>query len=242
MLKKRPITAFSIWRPMPRADSVRNSAGVEFFERRAFLSDIYALPLHADLICLSACQSGLGEWRDGEGVMSLARAFAYAGSKGLVATLWSVNEASSSVLFQSFYTHLRQGMSKAAALNQAKQDYLNNPAIPVFQKTPYYWAALTYIGEDSVVRMEEHAVIIWILGGIGALSCGLRAVFFTRKRSANRFSLFLKIPSRSPSTLPVDRRAPNDPRQEWCAKHCAETIPESAGCLRPSRTPIFHPE
>ena len=164
------------------ADSVRNSAGVEFFERRAFLSDIYALPLHADLICLSACQSGLGEWRDGEGVMSLARAFAYAGSKGLVATLWSVNEASSSVLFQSFYTHLHQGMSKAAALNQAKQDYLNNPAIPVFQKTPYYWAALTYIGEDSVVRMEEHAAMIWILGGIGALVVGLGLYFYQKKK------------------------------------------------------------
>lgn len=116
------------------ADSVRNSAGVEFFERRAFLSDIYALPLHADLICLSACQSGLGEWRDGEGVMSLARAFAYAGSKGLVATLWSVNEASSSVLFQSFYTHLHQGMSKAAALNQAKQGLPQQSRYSCFSK------------------------------------------------------------------------------------------------------------
>ncbi|AEE50887.1 CHAT domain-containing protein [Haliscomenobacter hydrossis] len=165
------------------ADSVRNAAGVEFYERRAFLSDIYALPLHADLICLSACQSGLGEWRDGEGVMSLARAFAYAGSKGLVATLWSVNEASSSVLFQSFYTHLRQGMSKAAALNQAKQDYLNNPAIPTFQKTPYYWAALTYVGEDSVVRMENHTAMIWIWGGIGVLALGLGLYFYQKKKN-----------------------------------------------------------
>lgn len=161
------------------ADSVHNTAGIEFYERRAFLSDIYALPLHADLVCLSACESGLGEWKQGEGVMSLARAFAYAGAKGLVATLWSVNEVSSSTLFHSFYQHLRKGETKAQALHSAKLDYLNNVEIPAFQKTPYYWAALTYVGEDSVVQMGNPAIKWYVIFGM-VLVIGALAVYFRR--------------------------------------------------------------
>lgn len=167
------------------ADSVHNTAGIEFYERRAFLSDIYALPLHADLVCLSACESGLGEWKQGEGVMSLARAFAYAGAKGLVATLWSVNEVSSSTLFESFYRHLREGKSKAEALHLAKLDYLNDAEIPAFQKTPYYWAALTYVGEDGVVQMGTGIVkwYVYIIVGL-ALAMGVFTFYFRRFRRA----------------------------------------------------------
>lgn len=164
------------------ADSVRNTAGIEFFERRAFLSDIYALPLHADLVCLSACESGLGEWKQGEGVMSLARAFAYAGAKGLVATLWSVNEVSSSTLFESFYQHLREGKSKAEAMHSAKLDYLNDAEIPAFQKTPYYWAALAYVGEDSVVQLRNNTTMVFVIGGL-VLGIGVLILVFVKKRA-----------------------------------------------------------
>lgn len=166
------------------ADTLRNIAGIEFYERWASLSDIYALSLQADLVCLSACQSGLGERREGEGVMSLARAFAYAGTKGLVATLWSVNEAASSTLFDSFYAHLRSGQRKSAALNQAKIDYLDNPDIPVFQKTPYYWAALTYIGEDSAIAMQAPFPLVWVLGGIVLL--GLILYIYLKRRKTTK--------------------------------------------------------
>lgn len=164
------------------ADSVHNTAGIEFYERRAFLSDIYALPLHADLVCLSACESGLGEWKQGEGVMSLARAFAYAGAKGLVATLWSVNEVSSSTLFESFYQHLCEGKSKAEALHLAKLDYLNDAEIPAFQKTPYYWAALAYVGEDSVVQMGNTPTMVFVIGGL-VLGIGVLMFVFAKKRA-----------------------------------------------------------
>lgn len=166
------------------ADSMRNTAGIEFFERRAFLSDIYALPLQADLVCLSACESGLGEWKQGEGVMSLARAFAYAGAKGLVATLWSVNEVSSSTLFKSFYRHLREGKSKAEALHLAKLDYLNDAKIPAFQKTPYYWAALTYVGEDSSVQVGNNLAIRYAIGGLVLGFGALLFFIFVKKRSS----------------------------------------------------------
>lgn len=166
------------------ADSVRNTAGIEFYERRAFLSDIYALPLHADLVCLSTCESGLGEWKQGEGIMSLARAFAYAGAKGLVATLWSVNEVSSSTLFESFYQHLRKGKSKAEALHSAKLDYLNDAEIPAFQKTPYYWAALAYVGEDSVVQLGNNTSMVFVIGGL-VLGIGVLVLVlvFVKKRA-----------------------------------------------------------
>jgi CHAT domain-containing protein len=164
------------------ADSLGGAAGIEFYERRAFLPDIYALNLQADLVCLSACESGLGELQQGEGLMSLARAFAYAGARGLVATLWSVNEASSSVLFQSFYQELRAGKSKVEALHQAKLDYLNHSDIPAFQKTPYYWAALTYVGEDGAVRMGNDPCWRYVLGGLVML-LGVLGLYVWRARA-----------------------------------------------------------
>ena len=111
--------------------------------------------------------------------MSLARAFAYAGAKGLVATLWSVNEVSSSTLFLSFSQHLRKGETKAQALHSAKLDYLDDLEIPAFQKTPYYWAALTYVGEDSVVKMGNPALKWYVIFGVVLVIGGL-AVYFRR--------------------------------------------------------------
>jgi CHAT domain-containing protein len=145
------------------ADSSQAIAGLEFYDRTAFLSDIYALPLRAELTTLSACQTGQGQWQKGEGVMSLARAFAYAGSKGLVATLWSVNENSSTRIFADFYQKLNKGARKSQALNQAKLAYLEHPEVPSFQKAPYYWAAVVYIGADGPLKLAAFPFGIVIL-------------------------------------------------------------------------------
>ena len=71
---------------------------LELFDQPLFLPSIYALPLQADLVTLSACQTGLGHEQSGEGVMSLARAFAQAGAACVVSSLWSVNDQSTSRL------------------------------------------------------------------------------------------------------------------------------------------------
>lgn len=128
---------------------------VEFFDRSVLLPDIYALQLQADLVVLSACQTGLGQFRKGEGVMSLSRAFTYAGAKGLISSLWTINEAATANLFQRLYEQLRAGDSKPAALRRAKLGYLDDATIPAFQKSPYYWAGLVYLGEEGGIQFSK---------------------------------------------------------------------------------------
>jgi len=85
-----------------------------------------------DLVTLAACQTGVGTHRTGVGVLGLQRAFATAGAKTLVATLWRVDDAASSVLMERFYSHLwpkggKDPLGKLEALRQAQLDVLNHP-------------------------------------------------------------------------------------------------------------------
>lgn len=154
---------------------------VELFDRAAYLPDIYALQLQADLVVLSACQTALGQFQAGEGVMSLSRAFAYAGAKGLVASLWTINEAATAQILHQMYIHLASGKSKPLSLHQAKIDYLSDPNVPTFKKSPYYWAALTYAGDNGTVKMEGRQGLKFVLLALLLLS-GIAGVIWYRKR------------------------------------------------------------
>ncbi|HMQ86288.1 MAG TPA: CHAT domain-containing protein [Flavilitoribacter sp.] len=116
---------------------------------KLYARDIYTLPLNADLVVLSACESGTGELRKGEGIISLARAFAYAGAKSLVTSLWNVNDYSGAYLIERFYYHLKTpGMKKDEALRQAKLDLLKKNKSTAL---PYYWAPFICIGDMKAV-------------------------------------------------------------------------------------------
>ncbi|MCA0238849.1 MAG: CHAT domain-containing protein [Bacteroidetes bacterium] len=106
--------------------------------------DLYKMRLQADLVTLSACETGAGEMRRGEGVISLARAFVMAGAKSIVTSLWAVNDASTRHLMVGFYTNLKKGMTKDKALASAKRQYIKN-----YNPTahPYYWAPFVAIGD-----------------------------------------------------------------------------------------------
>ncbi len=125
----------------------KSQAGDQF--EKLFIRDIYNIPLNADLVVLSACQSGIGELQIGEGIISLARAFAYAGTKSLITTLWNVNDYSGRYLMERFYFHLKtEGMRKDEALRQAKLDYLREYKKQAF---PYKWAAFIGIGDMAAM-------------------------------------------------------------------------------------------
>jgi CHAT domain-containing protein len=82
-----------------------------------------------ELVVLSACDTGLGKQAAGEGVLGLQRAFQACGARTLVVSLWSVNDAATSVLMEEFYTNLwTKGMPKLKALQQAQRTVLHNPA------------------------------------------------------------------------------------------------------------------
>jgi CHAT domain-containing protein len=108
------------------------------------LGDIYNLKLNADLVVLSACQTGLGKDVKGEGLVGLTRGFMYAGAPRVAVSLWSVNDVATSELMARFYTGmLKKGMRPAAALREAQVEMWRQKR----WKAPYYWAAFTLQGE-----------------------------------------------------------------------------------------------
>lgn len=120
----------------------KSAAGEDPF---VYASDLYTLQLTAGLAVLSACQSGAGAWKRGEGVMSLARAFAFAGCPSMVMSLWNVSDRSTSELMVTFYQQLKAGKSKDEALQAAKLRYLETVS-PEYAK-PVYWAGFVPVGE-----------------------------------------------------------------------------------------------
>ncbi len=108
------------------------------------LHDIFNLNLPAELIVLSACETGLGKEIKGEGLVGLTRGFMYAGSPRVVVSLWSVDDEATSELMTKFYQKMLQDKLKpAAALRQAQIEMLKNKNYAA----PYYWAGFTLQGE-----------------------------------------------------------------------------------------------
>ena len=111
---------------------------------RLYVSELYNLPLDADLVVLSACESGTGEWQPGEGIISMTRGFAYAGARSVLTTLWLVDDKTSLRLMSRFYAELARGLPKHQALRRARLHYLDRQ--PHHRAHPYFWAAYTPVG------------------------------------------------------------------------------------------------
>jgi CHAT domain-containing protein len=103
------------------------------------LGELYSLRLQADLVTLSACETGLGKVRNGDDVVGLTRGFLYAGSNTIVASLWEVDDQATSYLMQQFYADLKTN-NKGEALRQAQL-----AARKKFNH-PFYWAAFQLTG------------------------------------------------------------------------------------------------
>jgi CHAT domain-containing protein len=149
-------------------------------EKQVTVADIYNMDINTKLLVLSACNTGKGKIRNGEGTLSLARAFMYAGCKSIVMTLWSVEDESSSVLMESFYKNLNKGYTKAKALQLAKVEYLKNN--PPSKTHPYFWAGFIPVGNQEPVAKSNKTDINWafifIVAGVGF---GLTPIFTNRK-------------------------------------------------------------
>jgi len=106
--------------------------------------DIYNLKLPAELVVLSACETGLGKEVTGEGLEGLTRAFMYAGARRVVVSLWNVNDKATAALMQQLYTGmLRNGKTPAAALRAAQIEMLRTRQ----WQSPYFWAPFVMQGE-----------------------------------------------------------------------------------------------
>jgi len=116
-----------------------------------YSGEIYGLELNADLVMLSACQTGLGKVAKGEGIIGLSRALLYAGAKNLLVSLWSVADESTAKLALDFYHFLLKGEGKAEALRLAKLKMIDegaNPTNPNKKELEvYYWSPFVLIGK-----------------------------------------------------------------------------------------------
>ncbi len=142
-------------------------------------NEIFGLKLNAKLTVLSACSTGKGEFRKGEGVMSLSRGFFYAGCPSLIMTQWKVEDKSSLDLMSSFYINLKKGSSKSKALQEAKLEYLKN--IPEQYRHPFFWSSYIIIGNDSPIYINLRSYFILSIIFLSALFFFLRQI--KRKRN-----------------------------------------------------------
>jgi len=148
-----------------------------------FLEELYGLNMNATrLVIISACETGQGELVAKEGVISLSRAFAYAGCASTINSLWKADDKATSYILQRFYIHLQKGDTKAKALQQAKLDYLASDAI---NKSPAFWAHLVLMGDTSPVYRQREVNFLWalLLLPVGAIVVYLFSLYCTSRRS-----------------------------------------------------------
>ncbi|MCD6200852.1 MAG: CHAT domain-containing protein [Bacteroidales bacterium] len=120
--------------------------------------EIYTLQFRTNLVVLSACNSGSGKLSKGEGIMSLARSFMYAGGSRLIMSLWEIQDRTGATIMSLFYKNLVRGLPIDRALQKAKITYLES-ADPL-KSSPYFWAGYQVMGNAAPVYFPFYYFII----------------------------------------------------------------------------------
>lgn len=149
---------------------------------RLYLADIFNCDMRSDLTLLTACESGRPGYQDGEGMVSLAHAFNFAGSKNIVTALWKIDEQSSAAITADFIRNVEQGLQTDMALRMAKIAYLK--AANEEQAAPMYWAGLVMMGKPLVVHFDApcNSLLLWAGGGL-IIIVALLGLYFRKKRA-----------------------------------------------------------
>lgn len=124
--------------------------------------EIQATELNANLVVLSACSTGEGVYKKGEGVISLGRSFLYAGTPCVVVSLWQLNDMASELMIRLFYENLEKGMSKDEALQQAKLSYLERTE--GIASHPAFWSPMILIGDNAAIDLSAKNSYWWLWG------------------------------------------------------------------------------
>ena len=142
--------------------------------------EIYNQNLASNLAILTACETGKPTFQPGEGMISLAHAFNYAGSESILTSLWKIDEQSSAKIIENFYSHLKTGLSKDEALQKAKLDYLSTAKGRTL--SPQYWAGLVLIGDTNPIDLQPSN--LWWIWSILVLMVILALFFFVNNKIA----------------------------------------------------------
>lgn len=126
--------------------------------------EVYNVPINAMMVVLSSCNTGTGKLVTGEGILSLARGFLFAGSRSVVMSMWAVEDFSSSGVIKSFYRNMRSGQTKSSALRNARLKYLRTADQE--RSHPYYWSTLVIYGDDTPLwfnRLKLYSALLLFL-------------------------------------------------------------------------------
>jgi CHAT domain-containing protein len=142
-----------------------------------YVNEILNLNMSASLVILSACETGIGKLVQGEGLMSIGRAFKYAGCPNLVISLWKINDRSATEIINRFNRNLKKGQRKDVALRNAKMDYLNSNTL-YSHAHPFFWSAFILIGDNEPLFHKNRIV----LPASGVVLIAIFAFLWVRKR------------------------------------------------------------
>jgi len=152
------------------------------FNSKLHTYELFGLDLAAELVVLSACNTGTGRLQKGEGIMSLARGFIYSGVPSIVMTLWEAQDLATAGIMKQFYLNLKTGDRKDVALQKAKMDFLANANR--LKSHPYYWSSFLVAGETRSIEdnYKRTTYTHWIIyAGILFLVLLIIATFIKKK-------------------------------------------------------------
>lgn len=158
-------------------------AQIKFYDTPLFLNDLYHLKINSKLVVLSACETGIGKLYKGEGAISLARGFQYAGANNVLFSLWQINDQSTSQVMESFYGAYSKSNSAFVANRESKLDYLENPSISNAKKSPYYWSAFVFYGAVEPVKSSDRLIYIFVCVFLLDFMLFLKMYFYVKRNN-----------------------------------------------------------
>ena len=145
-------------------------------------SEIYNSRSKANMVVLSACNTGFGKIEKGEGVMSMARAFHFSGIPSIVMSLWKVPDKETKTIMFDFYRFLQKGKSKSEALRLAKLSFLKKNKNTALMH-PYYWSGFVINGNADPIEIGNSTPIWWWIL-IALLLIGAAVFMYKKKRKS----------------------------------------------------------
>jgi CHAT domain-containing protein len=149
-------------------------------DERLYFHELYQLDFPAEMVVLSACNTGIGAMEKGEGLMSLSHALSFAGVRSSVYSLWEVPDKETAEIITRFYQLLAEGFDKSVALQLAKKEFLDaNPS----KQHPYFWAGFIINGNSSPIVNGASRYWPWVIVSLLVISTGLFLRYYLLNRS-----------------------------------------------------------